>query len=125
MPASTTFYRKYRPQKFSDVIGQTHVVRTLENALKTGKVGQAYLFTGPRGTGKTTLARLFAKAVNCSNRKGAEACGTCTHCLLVEEGRSFDIIEIDAASHTGVDNIRELRETVTLPPALGSHKVYI
>jgi DNA polymerase-3 subunit gamma/tau len=123
--SSSTFYRKYRPQKFSEVIGQKHVVTTLTNALKLGKVGQAYLFTGPRGTGKTTLARLFAKAINCSNRKGAEPCGKCEHCLLMAEGRSFDIIEIDAASHTGVDNIRELRETVTLPPTVGSHKVYI
>ena len=94
--SSSTFYRKYRPQQFSEVIGQQHIVTTLKNALKMGKVGQAYLFTGPRGTGKTTLARLFAKAINCSNRKGSEACGKCQHCLLVEEGRSFDIIEIDA-----------------------------
>lgn len=123
--SSHTFYRKYRPQKFSEVIGQKHIVTTLTNALKSGKIAQAYLLTGPRGTGKTTLARLFAKAINCSDRKGFEACGKCSHCLLVAEGRSFDIIEIDAASHTGVDNIRELRETVTLPPSLGSHKVYI
>ncbi|MFZ2187645.1 MAG: DNA polymerase III subunit gamma/tau [Candidatus Moraniibacteriota bacterium] len=122
---STTLYRKYRPQTFADVVGQKHVVTTLTNALRLGRVGQAYLLTGPRGTGKTTLARLFAKAVNCSDRNGAEPCNKCRHCLLMAEGRSFDVIEIDAASHTGVDNIRELRETVNLPPTLGSHKVYI
>lgn len=124
---STTLYRKYRPQTFADVVGQKHIVTTLTNALKLGRVGQAYLLTGPRGTGKTTLARLFAKAINCSDRKknDAEPCNRCQHCLLMAEGRSLDIIEIDAASHTGVDNIRELRETVNLPPTLGSHKVYI
>jgi len=124
---STTLYRKYRPQTFAEVVGQKHIVTTLTNALKLARVGQAYLLTGPRGTGKTTLARLFAKAVNCSDRKknDAEPCGKCKHCLLMAEGRSMDVIEIDAASHTGVDNIRELRETVNLPPTLGSHKIYI
>ena len=122
---SITLYRKYRPQHFSDIIGQESVVHTFENALKLGRVGQSYLLTGPRGTGKTTLARLFAKAVNCAHRKGAEPCDTCEHCHQIEEGRSLDVIEIDAASHTGVDNIRELRDTIKLLPTTGSHKIYI
>lgn len=122
----STLYRKYRPATFHDVVGQKHIVTTLVNALTLDRVGQAYLFTGPRGTGKTTLARIFAKAVNCLDRgKKAEPCGKCQHCILMEEGRSMDVIEIDAASHTGVDNIRELRDTIVLPPTLGAKKIYI
>lgn len=122
----TTLYRKYRPQKFSDVVGQSHVVETLSNAIRYGRTASAYLFTGERGTGKTTLARLFAKAVNCKNRgESAEPCEACAHCLAFSEGTSLDVIEIDAASHTGVDNIRELRETVAFPPTIGSKKIYI
>lgn len=122
---SETFYRKYRPLQFKDVIGQETAVTVLTQSLVTGKLAHAYLFTGPRGTGKTTLARLFAKALNCSDRKGFEPCGKCTHCVAMADGRSLDVTEIDAASHTGVDNIRELRETVTSAPVLGRYKVYI
>lgn len=122
---SNTLYRKYRPQKFADVVGQKHIVKTISNALKNNRLGQAYLFTGPRGTGKTTLARLLAKAVTCSNRKGAEPCLTCPHCLAVARNNSLDIIEIDAASNTGVDNIRELRDSIKLLPTQAIFKVYI
>jgi DNA polymerase-3 subunit gamma/tau len=120
-----TLYRKYRPQTFSEIIGQRHIVQTLTNAIKNGHIGQAYLFTGPRGTGKTTMARILAKAVNCQKRKDFEPCGACDICKNITDGRSLDIIEIDAASNTGVDNIRELRETVKLPPTQAKYKVYI
>ncbi|MFZ1720303.1 MAG: DNA polymerase III subunit gamma/tau, partial [Candidatus Moraniibacteriota bacterium] len=120
-----SFSRKYRPQFFAEVIGQDTTVRILQASIAKGKPGHAYLFTGSRGIGKTTLARLFAKAITCSDNKEGEPCGTCPHCLLMTENRSLDITEIDAASNTGVDNIRELRETVKFPPALAPYKIYI
>ena len=122
---STTLYRKYRPQQFSEVIGQIHIIKTITNALTHNRIGQAYLFTGPRGTGKTTTARLLAKSVTCSNRSGAEACLTCSHCIAFAQGSSLDVIEIDAASNTGVDNIRELRDSIKLLPTQAPFKVYI
>jgi DNA polymerase-3 subunit gamma/tau len=122
---STTLYRKYRPKTFADVVGQEIVVTTLQNALTNNVAGQAYLFTGPRGTGKTSVARIFAAALNCGNRNGAIACGTCAHCLALASGQSLDIIEIDAASYTGVDNIRSLRDTMHNTPLLGSYKIFI
>lgn len=122
---SETLYRKYRPKNFSEIIGQVHIVRTLSNAVKNGRIGQAYLFTGPRGTGKTSIARILAKTVNCEKLKGAVTCEKCEACKLISENKTLDIIEIDAASNTGVDNIRELRETVALPPTKLKYKVYI
>lgn len=122
---STSLYRKYRPKNFSEIIGQTHIVRTLSGAVKNNRVGQAYLFTGPRGTGKTSIARILAKTINCQKLEGAVSCEKCPSCELINNGKTLDIIEIDAASNTGVDNIRELRETVALPPTALKFKVYI
>jgi DNA polymerase-3 subunit gamma/tau len=124
--ASQVFYRKWRPQTLADLVGQEHVTRTLLNALKTEHLSHAYLFCGPRGTGKTSTGRILAKAVNCLTNEGkAEPCNECDICLAITEGRSMDVIEIDAASNTGVDDIRALREKVNYAPAQAEYKVYI
>jgi DNA polymerase-3 subunit gamma/tau len=118
-------YRKYRPRSFSEVIGQEHVTRTLQNALAAGRVVHAYLFSGPRGTGKTSTARILAKAVNCLAEEGEKPCNDCFICRSVDEGRLLDLIEIDAASHTGVDDIRDLREKIHFAPSDARYKFYI
>lgn len=122
---SETLYRKYRPKNFSEIIGQAHIVRTLSNSIKNNHIGHAYLFTGSRGTGKTSIARILAKTINCENLKDSISCEKCPSCKIITEKKSLDIIEIDAASNTGVDNIRELRETVALSNASLKFKVYI
>ena len=117
-------YRKYRPEIFSEIIGQEHIVRILKHQIATDTVSHAYLFCGTRGTGKTTVARILAKAVNCSSH-GERPCGKCDSCKAISRGRFMDVIEIDAASNNGVDNIRDLRESVNYPPGEGKKKVYI
>jgi DNA polymerase-3 subunit gamma/tau len=118
-------YRKYRPQTFAEVVGQEAVVRTLTNAVAQGKVRQAYLFAGPRGTGKTSLARILAKAVNCAHGPTPTPDGTCHACVAIANGTSLDVIEMDAASQRGIDDIRDIRERVLLQPVEGQYKVYI
>jgi DNA polymerase-3 subunit gamma/tau len=123
---SQALYRKWRPTTFEEVVGQEHITRTLQNSIAAGRVGHAYLFCGPRGTGKTTTARLLAKAVNCLNEDTAKRpCNNCAACDAVTEGRFLDLIEIDAASNTGVDDIRELRDRINFAPNQGRFKVYI
>lgn len=119
-------YRKYRPQIFADLVGQNHIKITLLNEIEKNEIAHAYLFSGPRGIGKTTVARLMAKAINCEKRKGSEPCNKCDSCKEIMEGRSMDLIEIDAASHTGVDNVREnIIENARFTPSKSKYKIFI
>ncbi len=118
-------YRKWRPQTFGEIIGQEHVTRTLKNAVEAGRTGHAYLFCGTRGTGKTTTAKVLAKALNCLERAGAEPCNQCENCRSITEGLAVDVIEIDAASNRGIDEIRDLREKIKFAPAVTRFRVYI
>ena len=122
---SEVLYRKWRPQSFSEVAGQDAITRTLRNSVATGRLAHAYLFCGPRGTGKTTLGRLLAKAANCAAPEDGEPCNKCDSCLAFIEGRAIDFVEQDAASHNSVDDIRQLRENVILTPMAGERKVYL
>jgi DNA polymerase-3 subunit gamma/tau len=121
-------YRKYRPKTFAEIEGQEHIVRTLQGALLSGRVGHAYLFCGPRGTGKTTMARLLAKALNCVKREDGdniEPCNACPFCCEINEGRSLDLIEIDAASNRGIDEIRNLKDSAIVAAPSGKYKIFI
>ena len=123
---SQALYRKWRPRQWEQVIGQDHIVQTLRNAVRSGRIGHAYLFAGPRGTGKTTTARLLAKAINCLDADANNRpCDACENCRAVNEGRFLDLIEIDAASNTSVDDVRDLREKINFSPTQGAFKVYI
>ena len=118
-------YRKWRPKYFKDVVGQSHVTETLKSEIEKNKISHAYLFTGSRGTGKTSSAKIFAKAVNCLNPKGGEPCGKCEICTEFDNDNLIDILEIDAASNNGVENIRSMREEVVFAPAKCKYRVYI
>src|SRR5438552_675815 len=125
VPERAALYRRYRSQTFAEVIGQEHVTRTLKNAIASGQVAHAYLLAGARGIGKTSIARIIAKAVNCPKAKDGDPCDTCESCVAIREGRFLDLIEIDAASNRGIDEMRDLREKVRFAPSMGQYKVYV
>ena len=121
----TALYRKFRPSRFEDVKGQDHIVTTLKNQIKAGRMGHAYLFCGTRGTGKTTIAKIFAKAVNCENPVDGSPCGECPTCKAIANGSSINVVEMDAASNRKIEDIRNVIEEVAYPPVSGKYKVYI
>ncbi|MBC7260485.1 MAG: DNA polymerase III subunit gamma/tau, partial [Chloroflexi bacterium] len=123
--AAQALYRRWRSQTFAEIIGQEHVTQTLLNALRAGRIAHAYLFAGPRGTGKTSTARVLTKAVNCLDPQNGEPCNRCAICRSLNEGRSLDLIEIDAASNRGIDEIRALREKIAFAPSECRYKVYV
>ena len=120
-----SLYRKYRPKTFDEVVGQSVIIRTLKNSIKNNRLSHAYLFSGPRGTGKTSVAKILAKAINCENIEDCNPCNQCKNCIQINNKQSVDIIEIDAASNNGVDEIREINNKVNLVPSSGKYKVYI
>ena len=120
--AYIALYRKYRPTSFEDVAGQKHIVKTLQNAVLQNRIAHAYLFCGPRGTGKTSIAKIFAKTINCKS-KTVRPCGKCENCIAAQQGNHPDIIEIDAASNNGVDEVRDLIEKIKYAPLKGKYKV--
>ena len=123
--AYLALYRAFRPKTLSDVVRQEHIVTVLKNQIATGRIGHAYLFCGPRGTGKTSIAKIFAQAINCEQPKDGSPCGVCATCKALADASNLDVTEIDAASNNGVDEMRDLREKVQYPPVAGKYKVYI
>lgn len=125
MENNVVLYRKYRPKAFDQIIGQEHIVKTLENSINSESVSHAYLFSGPRGSGKTTMARIFAKAINCESKNKDKPCNKCNSCVEINTGNSMDLIEIDAASHTGVEDVRELIDGLKFGPVKSKYKIFI